>query len=566
MSKNVIHKEQKTSYSLFNKAHFGKTPKLTVVFLLCMLVLSSTHVTQASSTTTESASDVTPVNPVLLTDELVEETSVQTVDDEFDAEISTSEESESELQNKNESSSSAPITEDINNKERLDEEPASTTNDQTDVIEVITSTTTVIENPPATTTSASTSAIGEDDTFSQVSNISSTTSPVSEDQTDFDTATTTDTNEDQIEVVSPLEHLSQSDSEVVFNRDNCVMVGQGNFYCQDGTNAETDRPDGVYAYPDKDGDLEIFIQRSGELEQITHNLVDDASPWFDPITDTIVWHRLIEGRYQIIDYDVKSQTEQQLTVGATNNMEPTKQGRYTAWQAWLDNNWEIVLHDGNDIYRLTHSAEPDVAPQIRNGLLLWYRIQANGDRMLELYNIATKERVSIKDDGEGVISNPRMMVVFESQTDNGDTVVKGYDMVTGEVVPISSHSQPSPTDIPNPNPTGEPTALFSPNNKLDITDEEQDGPEDDMSDDGNQTGSDTLLDNDFDDDSTLVLFDYGVATSSNEDEKLSNDTMAEADYTIDMRTEDSLEELTLEIPLYSDDSSTSSETTLSSQD
>jgi len=538
MSIKAIHKKAVTPYSLFNKAHFGKMPRLTVVFLMCAMLLSTAHESFAEVPIEDTSLNVTAVNPVLLSDQATEET------------LSTDEINHTE-------------TEDL-----LEDLATSTLN-------VISTTSALIPNSPSATSTtevSNTTTYTDNATSSAVSTQVATSSSSVDDNAYLDedvdgvTDRTVSGEDADVEVTSPVVHQSQSDSQVIFDRSNCTMVGQGNFYCSDVSDLDQLRPDGVYSFPDKDGDLEIYIQRGGVLEQITHNEVDDASPWFDATTNTIVWHRQIDGRYQIIEYNVLTEQENQLTVGSTNSMEPTRQGQYTAWQAWLDNNWEIVLYDGTDMYRLTHSSEPDLAPQIRNGLLLWYRMQANGERMLELYNIATKERVSIKDDGEGVITNPRMMVVFESQARNGDTVIKGYDIVTGQVVPIGSNSQPIPTNIPNPNPTGEPIALFPPNNKSDITADELGEFETDEIEPDTEEFS--LLANDFDDDSTLVLFDYGVATSSEENQSATSSTeIDEADYTIDMRTDDPYEELTLEIPLFEDNTSAEeSQNALSSQD
>lgn len=529
MSKKAIHNNVVKPYSLFNKAHFGEMPRLTAVFLTCAMFLSAAHESFAEAPVEDTSLNVTVVNPVLLSDQPIEETS------------STVEVIEVDIINQTENEE---LFRDITTTATSAISDTTVTSALNSNFPSATNTTEVISTTDLENTTSSTSSVQE------VANSSPADGGINLDEkVGVETDDTVSREDSDVEVTSPVVHQSQSDSQVIFDKSNCTMVGQGNFYCSDLSDLDQLRPDGVYSFPDKDGDLEIYIQRGGELKQITHNEVDDASPWFDATTNTIVWHRLIDGRYQIIEYNVLTEQENQLTVGSTNSMEPTRQGQYTAWQAWLDNNWEIVLHDGTDMYRLTHSSEPDLAPQIRNGLLLWYRMQANGERRLELYNIATKERVSMKDDGEGVITNPRMMVVFESQARNGDTMVKGYDIVTGQVVPIGSNPQPVPANIPNPNPTGEPIALFPPNNKSDITADELSELETDEE-------ELSLLTNDFDDDSTLVLFDYGVATSSEENQSATSSAeLDESDYTIDMRTDDPYEELTLEIPLFEDNTS-----------
>ncbi|MEZ4200081.1 MAG: hypothetical protein R3B69_00525 [Candidatus Paceibacterota bacterium] len=39
--------------------------------------------------------------------------------------------------------------------------------------------------------------------------------------------------------------------------------------------------DAIFAKSDKDGDTEIFIQKNGELTQLTDNQVDDHAPYYD---------------------------------------------------------------------------------------------------------------------------------------------------------------------------------------------------------------------------------------------------------------------------------------------
>jgi len=291
-------------------------------------------------------------------------------------------------------------------------------------------------------------------------------------------------------VVNDLVITSSNDALVTFDRTRCIEVAGGNFYCQDSVSAEiSSRPDGVYAYPDKDGDLEIYIQRNNVLTQITHNTVDDSSPYYDTVSNTIVWHRQINDRFQIISYDVTTQIETQITDSNTNNMEPARYGEYIAWQAWLDNNWEIVLFDGSTMKRLTHSPEHDVAPQLRNGLLLWSSHNRGGQQLVNIYNPATNEYLSIADSAGEIISNPRMVVLYESTNRSGDTTVKGYDIITGEIIPISNQPRPRPSEIPTPSPIEEPTAIIPANN------------EDDLMSDG------MLDDEDLDTDSSLYELD-----------------------------------------------------------
>lgn len=257
----------------------------------------------------------------------------------------------------------------------------------------------------------------------------------------------------------PVTAVSYSDSVVQFDKDSCVSVSDGSFYCQSKAAEDSVRADGVYAFPDKDGDLEIFVQLDKELTQLTFNTDDDSSPYFDSESNTMVWHRLINDRYQIISYDVETGTETQLTDDSVNNMEPTRSGKFTVWQHW-DNNWEVVLFDGSSKHQLSHSVEHDVSPSIRNGLVVWYKLTDGADKSIQLYNIKTKEFTVIEDTDGGTISNPRMVVVYETTYENGDVVTKGYDLATGEIISLDAVPVELPDTLPNPDATGETRALL----------------------------------------------------------------------------------------------------------
>jgi len=261
---------------------------------------------------------------------------------------------------------------------------------------------------------------------------------------------------------SAVTNVSYADTAFQFGQGACVRVSGGSFYCQENTQNQAEltsnRSDGLYALPDADGDLEIYMQKSGELTQLTFNTTDDSAPYYDTNSDTIVWHRQINERYQIISYDVKTATETQLTFGTVNNMEPTRSGRYTTWQYW-GTAWDIVLHDGEKILRVTESDTHDINPHIRNGLVIWNRVHLDGKQTIELYNIKTGEYVSIDGDENGSVSNPRMVVMFESTNQVGDVVTRGYDILTGEFVQLGTLPIPLPERIPEPKDQAEAMVL-----------------------------------------------------------------------------------------------------------
>lgn len=326
------------------------------------------------------------------------------------------------------------------------------------------------------------------DTSQSDSTISTDINAVADDQESTFTATTSDTNietNDDTEAVSFDDQIIEtelleiedtasssiladtvaaltveSDSMVQFDKNDCVAVADGSFYCQPKKAEPLKSEDGLYSYPDSDGDLEIYLQRNGVLKQITFNTVDDAAPYFDAISNTIVWHRQISDRYQIMSYDIDRGIETQLTSDTVNNMEPTRVGKYTAWQRWSGDNWDIVLFDGKETTILTTALEHDIAPHIRGSLVIWNRIGRDQAQTIEIYDIQTGEYTTITDTEGGVISNPRMVLVYESAFKNGDVVTKGYDMQTGEIADLSATPANIPEDIPPPDDTGETRALI----------------------------------------------------------------------------------------------------------
>ncbi len=271
-----------------------------------------------------------------------------------------------------------------------------------------------------------------------------------------DAATTSSSTPDLTIPVSTV----QSDSQIQFNKADCVAVADGSFYCQPKKAAPASTQNGFFALPDSDGDLEIYIQKEGEMTQLTHNVVDDAAPFYDSLSETVVWHRLINDRYQIMSYDLSTGKETQLTDDGVNNMEPNRAGEYIVWQHWNNDNWDIMLFDGKTTELLTTALEHDVAPSIRGSLVVWNKLAYDKTQTIELYDIATGEFTTINDSDGGVLSNPRMVLVYESSFANGDVVTKGYDMLTGEIAELATTPVSVPDEIPPPDSTGETRALI----------------------------------------------------------------------------------------------------------
>jgi hypothetical protein len=281
-----------------------------------------------------------------------------------------------------------------------------------------------------------------------------------------ETATTTDVLEELASSTASTTDESvptltvESDQMIQFEKTNCLAVEDGSFYCQEASSTQPVTERGLFALPDVDGDLEIFVKDNDELTQITFNTVDDASPYYDPASDSIVWHRMIDDRYQIVVHDVASGDEVQLTDTSTNNMEPFRADNVIVWQHWANDAWQIMLHDGNEITQLTDTTEHNLAPVVRNNLVVWHRVMF-GEKTIEVYDLDTEAYMTIKDDNGGTVSNPRMVLVYDAAMDNGDVVTRGYDLVTGEITSFASEPAPIPDDIPEPDATGETRALLN---------------------------------------------------------------------------------------------------------
>lgn len=251
----------------------------------------------------------------------------------------------------------------------------------------------------------------------------------------------------------------ESDSSFTFNENECTRIEDGSFYCQKSS-GELPLNDSLVALPDGDGDLEIFLVRDGMQTQITHNKVDDASPFYDEYSRTIVWHRLVDDRYQIISYDIETGDEVQITDGFVNNMEPTRHGDYIVWQRWVQNNWEVILYNSGTERQITDSPRHDIAPHVRGPLVIWNSRSNDGTQSLKTYDIQNRTYTTIED-GDGVsVSNPRMVVMYEAMYENGDVVMKGFDLVSGKIVPLQSIPRQLPDELPETDSTGETRALI----------------------------------------------------------------------------------------------------------
>jgi hypothetical protein len=263
---------------------------------------------------------------------------------------------------------------------------------------------------------------------------------------------------------------------------------------------------------------------------VTFNTYDDAAPFYDPRSSSLVWHRLIGDRYQIISYDLEEQAEVQISTGRENNMEPNRSGEHIVWQQWVNDNWEIVLYDGRNTERLTSSIHHDLAPSVRGEHVIWKTVRGN-DQVVSVYDMLTKQTTVIEDVEAGSrLTNPRMVIVYDAVTENGDVVSVGYDPESGERVTLGTLPVELPEQIPEAEQTGETRALLQ--NKASST--EQETTVDGGDGDGLSPSDDNLVASTTDSGSritganpTLVIpsFSDGVSTSNEQTSALDEFTL-----------------------------------------
>lgn len=270
-------------------------------------------------------------------------------------------------------------------------------------------------------------------------------------------------------VVVQAQNLVTDSNYYQFSRQSCVEVGAGAYHCSVSDVTEYDTQAVVYAAAGAKGNSEIFLKTArGEAKQITDNDFDDTAPHYDAESLQVVWQRLIDDRYQIISYDISTGRESQLTYSRTNNMEPKVSKDGIVWQAWDNNDWEIMYFDGKYTEQITDNAVQDVSPVIQDKYILWSVI-GRSSQEAKVYSLKSKETMTISGHEGGTIVNPRFVLVYDTKFDNGDVITQGFDPVTGVSAPIAAKPAPEPVNIPPIDPIGEIRALI--NNKSVFEDE-----------------------------------------------------------------------------------------------
>lgn len=302
-----------------------------------------------------------------------------------------------------------------------------------------------------------------------------------------------------------------------FGVNECVSVGGGSYYCHEANGNEAVSTDNeVYAAPDAEGDHEIYLRLDGEVKQITHNNYDDRAPYYDAPVEQIVFHRLLDGRYQIFNYDVETERESQLTNTPENSMEPTQGDGVTVWQEWVGDNWEIAALIDGEIKLLSQSVHNDVAPAVKDGYVMWHTMDSSGQKLLSVYEIKTGQTSLVSDPEGGQVSNPRFVLVYDTTFNNGDTVTKTYDPETGAIEPIASNPWRDKPVIPDPEPGGEAGAIINIKPTTRDADSEGNdlpgtGPEP-QPEEGTATSTDSVNDNA----SSTNAFDIDLSATSSE--------------------------------------------------
>lgn len=260
--------------------------------------------------------------------------------------------------------------------------------------------------------------------------------------------------------VVEVQSLVTNENYFQFSRQSCVAVGDGAYHCTTKNSDGIDTQSVAYADRDEDGDMEIFLRTSkGKIKQITDNNSDDTAPHYDPESMRVVWQRLIDGRQQIVLFDIMEDKEAQLTFSRTNNMEPKVSDSGIVWQAWDGNDWEIMFFDGTYTEQITDNESQDVAPVVQDRYILW-NVLGGEEQQARVYSLDTKEVVSIEGYEGGSIVNPRFVLVYDTEFENGDVITQTFDPATGLSEPVAAKPAPEPINIPQTDPTGEIRALI----------------------------------------------------------------------------------------------------------
>ena len=267
--------------------------------------------------------------------------------------------------------------------------------------------------------------------------------------------------EEKEDTIREIEYLVNDENFYQFSRQSCVAVGGGSYHCSVSEEPALDESTVVYADKGENGAMQIFLKTTkGGVKQITNDTVDNTSPHYSGESMEIVWQRMIDGRYQIVVYDIDTAKERQLTFSRTNNMEPKVSPDGIVWQAWDGNDWEVMYFDGTYTDQLTNNNSNDVAPVIEDRYVLW-SVLGGDEQEARVYSLDSKQQLTITGHDGGEIVNPRFVLVYDTRFENGDVVTQGFDPETGITTPLGAKPAPEPIEIPLVDPLGEVRALIN---------------------------------------------------------------------------------------------------------
>jgi beta propeller repeat protein len=128
------------------------------------------------------------------------------------------------------------------------------------------------------------------------------------------------------------------------------------------------------------------------ITQVTSNAWEDSFPQIEG--DYLVWQGRNNGDWEIVLYEVSGAVFMQITDNGYDDVLPQTDGEYVVWQGFKDGEWDVFLWDGTEIGVISERGAEDVAPRIRNGLVVWTSEPlADGDSGHDeviLYDIGTQ--------------------------------------------------------------------------------------------------------------------------------------------------------------------------------
>lgn len=352
------------------------------------------------------------------------------------------------------------------------------------VQEISTSTATTTSTGTETSSGGANSSANESESVDSEPTSSSTATSTQENSSSPEDVESSDTTQDDVGASTTFDEIETSTQEATtsdqaleketvkaeiliseenfyqFSKQSCVAVGDGTYHCSSSDIVDYDLQSVVYSDLGANGNMEIYLQTSkGDIKQVTDNEYDDTAPYYDAETLQVVWQRSIDDRYQIVLYDIAKDKESQLTFSRTNNMEPKVSADGVVWQAWDNNDWEIMYFDGTATDQITDNLLQDVTPVIQDGYILWTVI-GRSEQEAKVYSLDSGEILTIEGHDGGSIDNPRFVLVYDTKFANGDIITKGFDPATGISEQISARAAPEPIEIPATDTTGEIRALI----------------------------------------------------------------------------------------------------------